>query len=81
MLYPARLCFGYVTGLMSSNDDAVAYVRERSPAGLDLTSIEQALQCGRAATDPDYLFGLRSLLPAQVGACAALLDVTPPPQP
>ena len=36
LLYPARLCFSYATGLMTSNDDAVAYLREQTPPGLDL---------------------------------------------
>lgn len=73
LLYPARFCFSYTTGWMTSNDDAVAYLRERTPPGLDLESIEQALQCRRAAADPDSLFDLRDRLPAQVDACAALL--------
>ena len=73
LLYPARVCFSYTTGLMASNDDAVAYLRQHTPAGLDLDSVERALQCRRAAADPDYLFDLRSRLPAQVEACAALV--------
>ena len=73
LLYPARFCFSYVTGQMSSNDDAVAYLHQHTPAGLDLDSIERALQCRQAAADPDSLFDLRSRLPAQVDACAALL--------
>lgn len=75
LLYPARLCFSYLTGRMSSNDDAVAYLRERTPSGLDLISIERALQCRQAAADPDSLFDLRNRLPTQVGVCAALLAV------
>jgi predicted nucleotidyltransferase len=73
LLYPARLCFSYLTGLMASNDDAVAYLREHPPPGLDIVSIERALQCRRAAADPDSLFDLRSRLPAQADVCAALL--------
>ncbi|MGA8817988.1 MAG: nucleotidyltransferase domain-containing protein [Xanthobacteraceae bacterium] len=73
LLYPARLCFSYATGLMTSNDDAVAYLRERKPPGLDLDSIERALQCRRTAADPDLLFDLRSRLPAQVDACTAIV--------
>ncbi len=73
LLYPARLCFSYITGLMASNDDAVAYLRQHTPPGLDLNSIERALQCRNAAADPDYLFDLRSRLPGQVDACAALV--------
>lgn len=74
LLYPARFCFSYATGRMTSNDDAVAYLRERTPPGLDLDSIQRALQCRRAAADPDSLFDLRDRLAAQVDACAALLD-------
>lgn len=73
LLYPARLCFSYATGRMTSNDDAVAYLGEQTPPGLDLAPIERALQCRQAAADPDSLFDLRKRLPAQVVACAALL--------
>ncbi len=73
LLYPARLGFSYMTGRMASNDDAVAYLRGHTPSGLDLDSIERALRCRHAAADPDYLFDLRSRLPAQVDACAALV--------
>ena len=73
LLYPARLCFSYMTGQMASNDDAVVYLRQHLPMGLDLVSIERALQYRQAAADPDFLFDLRSRLPAQVDACAALL--------
>lgn len=73
LLYPARFCYSYMTGRMGSNDDAVAYLNERCPAQLDLTSIERALQCRRAAADPDSLFLARTILPAQIDACTVLL--------
>lgn len=73
LLYPARFCYAYTTGRMCSNDDAVDFLRERPRAGLDITSIEQALACRRTAADPDSLFVLRAVLPAQVDACAALI--------
>jgi hypothetical protein len=73
LLYPARFCYAYLTGRMGSNDDAVAFLAERPPAGLDIASIERALDCRRAAADPDSLFALRAVLPAQVEACAALI--------
>jgi predicted nucleotidyltransferase len=76
LLYPARFCYAYITGRMGSNDDAVAFLREQPQAGLGLASIEQALQCRRAAADPDPLFALRSVLPAQVDACEALIIAT-----
>jgi predicted nucleotidyltransferase len=72
LLYPARFCLSYLTGRMGSNDDGVAFLRERPIAGLDLTAIEQALQCREAAADPDALFAVRKSLPSQVEACAAL---------
>jgi hypothetical protein len=73
LLYPARFCCSYMIGRMASNDDAVAFLRERSPPGFDLASIERALQCRREAADPDSLFDLRGILPAQVEACTALM--------
>jgi predicted nucleotidyltransferase len=73
LLYPARFCYAFTIGQMGSNDDAVAFLQERPPAGLDIGSIEQALACRRAAADPDPLFALRAILPAQVEACAALI--------
>ena len=73
LLYPARFCYGYLAGRMGSNDDAVGFLREQPPIGLDMSSIKQALACRRAAADPDPLFALRSILPAQVEACAALI--------
>lgn len=74
LLYPARFCFSYITGRMSSNDDAVTFLRDQKVPGLDLTSIERALACRQAGADPDGLFSDRSLLPAQVDACASLLE-------
>ena len=77
LLYPARFCLSYLTGRMGSNDDGVAFLHERRLAGLDLASIESALQCRHAAADPDPLFAARKILPAQVEACAALLASQP----
>jgi predicted nucleotidyltransferase len=73
LLYPARFCYAYTTGRMGSNDDAVDFLHEHPPAGLDIGPIEQALACRLAAADPDPLFALRTVLPAQVEACAALI--------
>jgi len=72
LLYPARFCLSYLTGKMGSNDDGVAFLHEQRLPGLDLASIESALQCRHAAADPDPLFAARHILPAQVEACAAL---------
>jgi hypothetical protein len=73
LLYPARFCYSWMTGLVGSNDDAAAFLSERHPAGLDVTLIKRALQCRRTAAAPDSLFSERKLLPSQVEACAALL--------
>ena len=74
LLYPARFCYSWMTGLMGSNDDAVAFLSERHPAGLDVRSIERALQCRQSAADPNTLFPARKVLPSQIDACAALLS-------
>jgi hypothetical protein len=73
LLYPARFCYSYLTGRMSSNDEAVAFIGGRRLPGIDLASVEAALACRTAAADPDALFVLRGVLPAQVDACAAIL--------
>jgi hypothetical protein len=73
LLYPARLCYSWITGLVGSNDEAVTFVSERHVAGLNASLIVRALQCRRAAADPDALFPSRTALPAQIDACAALL--------
>ena len=72
LLYPGRFCYSWITGLMGSNDDAVAFLAERRPVGLDVSLIERALQCRRAACDPDALFLERTGLPSQIEACATL---------
>jgi hypothetical protein len=74
LLYPGRFCYSWMTGLMGSNDDAVAFLSERHPAGLDVGSIERALQCRQSAADPNALFPARKVLPSQIDACAALLS-------
>jgi hypothetical protein len=73
LLYPARFCYSWMTGLMGSNDDAVAFLGERQLAGLDISLITRALQCRRDAADPDALFPARMVLPAQIDACNVLL--------
>jgi predicted nucleotidyltransferase len=73
LLYPARFCYSWITGRTGSNDDAVAFLSEGHVAGLDIGLIARALQCRQAAADPDALFPARTVLPAQINACAALL--------
>jgi hypothetical protein len=74
LLYPGRFCYSWVTGLIGSNDDAMAFLGERDVPGLDIGLIECALQCRRSAADPDALFPARKTLPSQIGACAALIS-------
>ena len=74
LLYPGRFCYSWITGLMGSNDIAVAFLSESHRAGLDLGLITRALQCRRVASDPDSLFPLRTVLPSQIDACAALVE-------
>jgi len=73
LLYPGRFCYSWMTGCMGSNDDAVAFLAENSPARLDVSLITRAMQCRQADADPDVLFPARTKLPSQVDACAALL--------
>ena len=72
LLYPGRFCYSWMTGLMGSNDDAVAFVNERPPARLDVDLIARALKCRQAAADPDALFSARRTLLSQIDACASL---------
>ena len=74
LLYPGRFCYSWTTGLMGSNGDAVAFLSERHPAGLDVGLIKCALQCRQSAADPDALFPTRTVLPSQIDACAFLFD-------
>ena len=76
LLYKSRFSYGWMSGRMGSNDEAVAFLVEARPAGLDIDLIMRALECRRTAADPDPLFPARTRLPAQVDACAALLENT-----
>ena len=72
LLYPARFCCSWATGLTVSNDDAVAFVNERPPARLDVDLITRALECRRIGCDPDSLFTAQTTLMSQIDACASL---------
>jgi hypothetical protein len=73
LLYPARFFVSFMTARMVSNDDAVAYLDDNAPPGLDVGLVTRALACRRAAADPDALFPERVTLPRQVAACAAFV--------
>jgi hypothetical protein len=72
ILYPGRFCYSWITGRVGSNEDAVAFLKERPLAGLDIELIARALRCREAAADPDVLFPARTALPGQFDACASL---------
>lgn len=74
LLYPARFCYSWTTGLIGSNDEAMAFLSKKDIAGLDIGLIECALQCRQSAADPDALFPARKVLLSQIDACAALLS-------
>ncbi|WP_426524178.1 hypothetical protein [Bradyrhizobium sp. McL0615] len=74
LLYPGRFCYSWTTGLMGSNNDAVAFLKESHAAGFDVSSLECALQCRQSAADPDTLFPARKVLPSQIDACVALFS-------
>ena len=76
-LYPGRLYYSWMTGLIGSNDDAVAFINETHPERLDVSLIARALQCRQTAADPDALFPVRTTLLSQIDACAALLAGSP----
>jgi len=73
LLYPARFVYSWRTGAMASNDDAVSFLAEGAPAGLDVALVERALACRQQGRDPDALFAERATLLRQVAACATLL--------
>jgi predicted nucleotidyltransferase len=73
-LYPARFVYSFMTGRMGSNDAAVEWLTDRALPRLDVALIAGALECRRAAADPDLLFPARIVLPRQVAACAALIN-------
>ena len=72
-LYPARFIYSWATGKIASNDDAVAFIHEHRPVGLDVDLVARALQLRREARDPDELFSDRNTLLGQVDACARQL--------
>jgi hypothetical protein len=74
LLYPGRFCYSWTTGLMDSNDEAVAFLQEHRVAGLDFGLIARAPEYRRGGADPDALFADRKQLPSQVEACTALSD-------
>jgi predicted nucleotidyltransferase len=69
LLYPARLVYSWSTGLMGSNDDAVAFTRKHPPPRMDTDILTSALKYRQAAADPDELFPARGMLPDQVKSC------------
>jgi hypothetical protein len=75
LLYPARFIYSWLTGGMTSNDDAVAFLNEHEVPGLDVNLVAAALQCRHDARDPDHLFSARGALPRQVDACVRFVGL------
>ncbi len=73
-LYPARFVNSWNTGSMASNDEAVTFLAENCPDGLDRELIGRAFQCRLEASDPDHLFAERGKLDGQVAACRRLMQ-------
>jgi hypothetical protein len=73
LLYPARFGYSWITGLMGSNDDAVAFVNKQPVPRLNVELIAHALECRQTADDSDGLFPARSTLLQQIDACASLV--------
>jgi predicted nucleotidyltransferase len=69
LLYPARLVYSWSTGLMGSNDEAVAFTRKHPPPRMNTDILTSALKYRQAAADPDELFPARGMLPDQVKSC------------
>jgi predicted nucleotidyltransferase len=72
LLYPARFLYSWHVGRMASNGDAVAFLHEQPPPGIDLDLIDRALACRRANRPSDELFAERGKLAAQFAACAKI---------
>jgi predicted nucleotidyltransferase len=72
LLYPARFVFSWHTGDIASNDDAVAFLADHAPAGLESGLVARALGLRQAAADPDPLFDERGKLLPLIQACARL---------
>ena len=74
LLYPARFICTWETGRVVSNDDAVAYVRQRERIGIDVDLIERALSCRTRGADLSELFPERHKLDRLVRTCVRVAD-------
>jgi hypothetical protein len=74
LLYPARFLYSWQTGAMTSNDDAVAFLRRHPVPGVDIGLIERALECRWENRDLDALFPERSRLDDQLRACTDFIS-------
>jgi predicted nucleotidyltransferase len=75
LLYPARFLYSWETGRITSNDEAVAFLQRRAPAGLDLDIIGRALECRNSGNDSHELFGERGKLRGLRNACAQITAI------
>jgi hypothetical protein len=76
MLYPARFCYSWLTGRIGSNDEAVAYLAETAPAGVDVDLVARAPRCRRsdAGSRPSVFRTSEAAVPDRClcGNCRAL---------
>lgn len=74
LLYPARFIYTWETGLVVSNDQAVAYAREHDRIGVDIDLIRRALSCRTRGEDLSKLFSERDKLDRLVQICVKIAN-------
>jgi predicted nucleotidyltransferase len=72
LLYPARFICTWETGLVVSNDEAVAYIRKYGHLGADIDIVLRALSCRTRGADPSELFPERHGLGRLVRICSSI---------
>ena len=72
LLYPARFICTWETGLVVSNDDAVAYVQERNSIGSDIDLMVRALSCRTRGESLSDLFPERHRLDRLIRICVGM---------
>lgn len=75
LLYPARLIFTWQSGRLGGNDEAVAYLEQLAPPGLQLDMIRAALRCRHGELADAELYRYQSALASQRLATLQLLGL------
>lgn len=73
ILYAARLIYTWDKLVVNSNDEAVHYLHQVRPRGLDLRAIDAALACRRGQCTAEDVLHLRTDLERQLQAAAAYI--------